>query len=77
MKPATRSTVLFVGFGAAIAVLAVAGVGVQFFLSHRNAVGVSAQVAETEFSINLSDGDLAWLRTTSIPGGGQFISWVE
>ena len=39
---AKRSIMLFAGLGAAIAVLAVAGVGVQFFVSHRNAVSIPA-----------------------------------
>jgi hypothetical protein len=50
MKRTTRSTVLSVVFIVAIAILAVIGTGLWFFLSHRDSISASAQVAEAEFS---------------------------
>jgi hypothetical protein len=50
MKISNKSVVVVVGLSAAIAALAVIGGGGLFFLSHRSAVAVSAQVAEVEFS---------------------------
>ena len=49
MKPSGRSIVL-VGLALAAVVLAAIGVGLWFFLSHREVVAASAQVAEAEFS---------------------------
>lgn len=49
MKLSIQSIVVFVGFGVAIAALAI-GVGLWFFLSHRNTVAVSPQLAVIEFS---------------------------
>ena len=50
MKSANRSLVLVVALGAAIAALVVIGTGFWFFLSHRDAMAISAQLAEVEFS---------------------------
>ena len=49
MKLSIRSIGVFVGFSLGIAALAI-GVGLWFFLSHRNTVAVSPQLAEIEFS---------------------------
>jgi hypothetical protein len=50
MKPATRSIVLSVSLGTAITALAVGGAGLWFFLSHRDSVPTSAELADVEFS---------------------------
>ena len=50
MKITKKSIVVAVALSAAIAALAVLGGGGLFFLSHRSAVAVSAQLAEGEFS---------------------------
>lgn len=50
MKPATRSIVLSVSLGAAITAVAVGGVGLWFFVSHRDSVAASARLADVEFS---------------------------
>src|SRR5262245_23231611 len=50
MKVSPRSIMLVVGLGMTVVVLTAIGVGTWFFLSHRDAVPASAQLAETEFS---------------------------
>jgi hypothetical protein len=50
MKRATRSIVLSVMRGAVIAALSVVGVGLWFFLSHRDSASASPQLAEAEFA---------------------------
>ncbi len=50
MKRPIRSIVRTVGFILLMAILAAIGTGIWFFVSHRDSVSASAQLAEVEFS---------------------------